>query len=131
VNSYDLGKNDLGVTMKPLYFSALTALYLVFCASTSSAASFEGAGLRTCAEFESDTKNDPNKAEDFYFSWSEGFMSGLNIAQQNDKPHGFLSMPTKEQEEHIKTFCGANADAKFFKAVLDLYTIIYPKSDDR
>ncbi len=39
-----------------------------------------GHGLATCAQFAEDYKVSPELNETMYFTWAQGFMSGLNVA---------------------------------------------------
>ena len=42
-----------------------------------------GAGVSTCGRFAEAYRRNPNRAEEFYFSWAQGFMSGLNAAARS------------------------------------------------
>jgi hypothetical protein len=39
-----------------------------------------GAGMQTCAVFLAHYKGSVPSLENFYFSWAQGYMSGLNVA---------------------------------------------------
>lgn len=97
-------------------------------AQNAIAAEFEGAGIKLCSDFTEFYKSDPSTASNIYFDWAEGFMSGLNIASTSDTT-AFKTMTAEQQEAHIRNFCDAYPTAKYFKAVLDLYTTIYPKKE--
>jgi hypothetical protein len=107
----------------------LAALMIPLCAHKAEAGEFEGAGLRLCSEYLSDSKKFSPSEEDFYFSWAEGFMSGVNVARLNDEAGAFKSMPADQQKTHIRDFCSKNPTEKFYKAVFDLYVTLYPKKD--
>jgi hypothetical protein len=40
-----------------------------------------GAGSSTCADYTQEYRRDPDTANNLYFSWAQGFMSGQNVAR--------------------------------------------------
>lgn len=115
------------MNMRTSISTLIIAFVLILSTPPAKAADAEGAGLATCATVMQDQNQDKNR-EEFYFSWTEGFMSGLNIARLNDEPNKFKSLSTEEQKTHIRDFCNTNPAAKYFKAALDLYITLYPKN---
>jgi hypothetical protein len=107
----------------------LTAVLFLSYAPSAVAADATGAGLRLCSNFIEDAESQSHSEVDFYFSWAQGFMSGLNIARLNDEPNRFKSMSVEDQKSHIRNFCMQNPTAKYFRAVIDLYVSLYPKVD--
>jgi hypothetical protein len=62
---------------KAILASLITAVPL--CPALGEAQNF-GHGLATCAQFAEDYKASPQLNETLYFTWAQGFMSGLNVA---------------------------------------------------
>jgi hypothetical protein len=71
-------------------------------------------------------KKDPS-LETLWFSWAQGFMSGMNIARLNDVEGAFDKIPMEEQKARLRTFCEANPSRKYSDGVLELYSIVYPR----
>ena len=89
----------------------------------------EGVGMRSCAYFEQDYKAGGHVAEVTYFSWGQGYMTGLNIARGITELSGFKSMTMDQQQARIKQYCDANPDKKYVEAILDLYLALYPRKE--
>ena len=111
--------------MKHSCTAILGVSILTLVVSVANAANGEGAGLRSCQRYFDDLKKDPNTV-DLYFSWGQGFMSGLNIARLNDATGGFESMPRQKQKEYLHNFCETNPTKNYFDGVMDLYSVLYP-----
>jgi hypothetical protein len=45
----------------------------------------QGVGVYTCSQFANIYKSDSNFAEDLFFNWAQGYMSGWNAAQLDAK----------------------------------------------
>jgi hypothetical protein len=119
-----------GAGMKNSLGMAVVLLMTTFSISNANALEYEGAGLQLCSAFTQDMRKDPKFGEVFYFSWAEGYMSGVNVAKWNDQ-HAFRSMPANQQREFIQDYCNKNPNDKFFKAVYSLYLTLYPKVDEK
>jgi hypothetical protein len=66
---------------------------------------------------------DPENAEGFFFSWAQGFMSGLNAAslQSQGQSRDLSSMPPEEQERFIRDYCNDHPLASYVTVVVQLY----------
>ena len=84
-----------------------------------------GAGVTTCAVFASRYKENLEKVEIIYFTWAQGFMSGLNtglIASNSETPDLHPNdFDTEDQQGHIRHYCDQHPLADYFEATLDLY----------
>ena len=71
-----------------------------------------GAGMQTCAVFLAHYKGSVPSLENFYFSWAQGYMSGLNVAVSrgvgNPGPADLNAMPAAAQLRFIRDFCEHN-----------------------
>ena len=73
-----------------------------------------GFGMLTCAQFSEHYQAEP-ATEDFFFSWAQGFMSGLNDALEDTigKYRDLKSVPTALQKQILRTFCQKNPAARY------------------
>jgi hypothetical protein len=83
-----------------------------------------GPGTRTCGEFLSDIRQYKN-AEDYYFYWTQGFMSGSNselrIAGKARRDLNSPQMPMEAQQQTLKRFCQDNPSERYLFAVGGLF----------
>jgi hypothetical protein len=103
------------------------AVAVVFNAAPVDAQGY-GVGLRSCAEFAKDYSLVGERAEDVYFTWAQGFMSGLNLdAVANRRPYRLINgndMAT--QKIQIRSYCEAHPLVQYVAAVVDLYSRLPP-----
>jgi hypothetical protein len=80
-----------------------------------------GPGTVSCAEFGKAYHENPKAAENLFFSWALGFMSGLNteLLQHGETNLNELSM--EAQKQLVRSYCDAHPHASYFEAVFDLY----------
>jgi hypothetical protein len=107
------------------------AIFTLLCLCTpSDAASADavtmGAGAYTCGQFADAYRNDPRGAEDGFFAWAQGYMSGLNEAAMDRKklPIDMESMPTTAQEIAIHAYCDRHPLMPYYEAVLSVYNAL-------
>lgn len=83
-----------------------------------------GAGTATCAEFLSDLRQYKG-AEEIYFNWALGFMSGSNSELRlSGKPRRNLNSPEVPQEAQaqiIKRMCEANPNQRYLLIIGGLF----------
>jgi hypothetical protein len=108
---------------------AIAAFTIILFPLSAKAVSEEGAGVRSCAYFLDNYKNDPALTEPLYFSWAQGYMSGLNVARLDDRAGVFQPMSMDEQRSYIRNFCNANPTKKYLYAVLDLYKTLHQRKE--
>jgi hypothetical protein len=87
-----------------------------------------GAGMQTCAVFKAHYKGSVPSLENFYFSWAQGYMSGLNAAASravgNSTAADLNAMPATIQLRFIRDFCDRNPLKRYSAAVEALLTKI-------
>jgi len=81
-----------------------------------------GAGMLSCADFAKHYRDDQT-IELTYFTWTQGFMSGLNILQAAlKKPMRDLKgWPLDQQQLHIRLFCNERPLSLLAQAAQNLY----------
>jgi len=82
----------------------------------------EGAGNSTCAEFNKESAQ-ISSAEDTYFVWAEGYMTGMNIAEINNsgESRNLFSESESEQEKTVRRICAEHPDEPYYGAVVVLF----------
>ncbi len=108
------------------HLAAAAGLFLLIAPDAAMAEKgLAGAGAFPCAEFTDQYKENPRKVEGVYFTWAQGFMSGLNAGlvlsdsvTPDLHPNDF---DTEDQRRHIRHYCDQRPLADYFEAVIDLY----------
>jgi hypothetical protein len=103
------------------YLAAIIAV-LIMAPNAARAANAEGAGLRSCGQSAKDYQQSPLMAEDVYFAWTEGFLSGANQAVKSlSRPLRDLSgLPLDAQKAFIRGYCDQHPLAQYCDAVIEL-----------
>jgi hypothetical protein len=83
-----------------------------------------GVGMRSCGEFARAYAANPAVAEDVYFTWAQGFMSGLNLdAVENRRPYRVINgNDMASQKIEIRSYCDAHPLATYSQSVFALYS---------
>ena len=80
-----------------------------------------GAGTKSCAVFARTYKDKPKTADMTYFSWAQGYMSGVNLAaginNKDYRPANLNAMTVAAQQRFIRDFCDRNPLKDFREAV--------------
>ena len=101
------------------------ALVALMFAGTASAqqpqAGMMGAGSSTCADYLSEYKRDPASANDLYFSWAQGYMSGQNVAHDKNPMRNLNAIPTSSQLDFLQRFCEQKPTVLFAVAAQYLF----------
>ena len=105
----------------------LLPLLLLPLALPTSAAAYEagelyGLGGRTCAEFAQAYSKNPEMIESLYFTWAQGFMSGLNLTFVANL-HKFADLGSTsmaEQKGQLRDYCNQHPLSPYYSAVLSL-----------
>ena len=83
-----------------------------------------GAGMMSCAEFGFQHRQ-PSTPElgFFYFSWAQGFMSGLNVTELalNRPMRNLNAMPVADQQKAIQKLCDERPHLTVAEVVRDFY----------
>jgi hypothetical protein len=115
---------------------ALLALCLLICSGPLAAqealpeAPMRGAGASTCAKFADYMRHD-SSAEDNFYSWAQGFMSGLNqVIFSMDKLttgegrkglRNLMATTNHQQKAKLRMYCDRYPLRTYMMGVLELY----------
>lgn len=92
----------------------------------------KGVGTQTCAVFVAHYKGSIRSLENFYFSWAQGYMSGLNVAvgseAGNHKPADLNAIAPATQLRFIRDYCERNPLKRYSTAVEALLANMRGKS---
>jgi hypothetical protein len=88
-----------------------------------------GAGMMTCSNFAEAYRQSPDVAEMFYFSWAQGFMSGMNSVYLSRLGAGYdLSTHTAtDQQAYIRDYCNQHPLATYGEAATALFGTMTPR----
>jgi hypothetical protein len=91
-----------------------------FCAATAQAetSAIMGPGAVLCAEFNRGYRAAGKKIEDHFFTWAQGFMSGVNDALYDTVGYRDLrSLSVAQQKQSLRAFCLQNPTSKYRDAI--------------
>lgn len=82
-----------------------------------------GVGTATCAQFAQQFTKNPSLAEAMFFSWAQGYMSGLNELywRQTHRTKNMQSITLVDQKARLRTYCAEHPSAIFMTAVTTLF----------
>lgn len=106
---------------------ALALMSVPALTSGAEKAGWIGPGTVSCAEFSRACRDDPKNAENLFFSWALGFMSGLNTELLERGETDLNQLPIFKQKELVRSYCKEHPQAAYFAAVFDLYNSIRRK----
>jgi hypothetical protein len=90
-----------------------------------------GLGVQSCAEFAQSLHGHQTIAGDLYFTWAQGFLSGLNLfSVRSTGAYRYIQGSESEmvaQKIRIRLYCGAHPQAQYAAAVMDLYASLPPR----
>jgi hypothetical protein len=79
-----------------------------------------GIGVRTCAKFADDMRTTQG-AEGIYFTWAQGFMSGVNSMLAAGKHRDLGGKSVEAEQSFIREFCDQRPLARYLNAVEALF----------
>lgn len=80
-----------------------------------------GAGTTSCAHFAKRYASDGATAEIIFFSWAQGYISGINMmSATTNKTFKNMADDTKSQMAKIRRYCNEHPLADYSDAVLDV-----------
>jgi hypothetical protein len=96
-------------------------------AAFSQEAAIKGGAVHSCGDFANAYRSN-TIAEDLWFQWAEGFMSGLNTKQItiNGNSQNLNSISDQEQKSFIRRYCNEHPLDDYVSAVLILYRRLSP-----
>ena|SRR5258707_2980319 len=85
-------------------------------------AALMGVGASPCAGYSEEYGRNPTGADPVFFSWAQGFMSGLNLTQKalNKPIYDLAAMPMQEQLTRLRQLCAEKPLLPYAYAVQDL-----------
>lgn len=93
-----------------------------------------GLGAASCSQFIKDSLNSKD-ANFAYFSWVQGFLSGMNLATSDSEGKPLYvnlgAIPVAEQQLFIRQYCTKNPDEYLLGAALELYQSLPLIASDR
>jgi hypothetical protein len=98
----------------------LTVLSLSVPSIAAEKAGWSGAGTMACGEVAGALQAHPED-ENLFFSWAQGFMSGLNTELLKHGETDLNGIPLDAQKEFLLTYCKAHPRAAYFEAVFKLF----------
>ena len=109
----------VGAAMR-MRFVALVIAALWACTSNASADNpWEGPGMVSCSQYAQEVRSQGESMRSFFFSWAEGFMSGLNT--HLGSPANLGAMDTNAQYAFIDQYCDQQPQSSYSHAVMSLY----------
>jgi hypothetical protein len=83
-----------------------------------------GVGNHSCAQFAKFYRTDPSPTitELIFFSWAQGFMTGWNVAQsdQKDLKVNLSAMKPEEQKKYLRDYCDKHPLKNYVDGVVAL-----------
>ena len=81
-----------------------------------------GPGAQPCSQYAQDVRAQGKSARMFYYTWAQGFMSGLNTAPNVlDKPADLFGRSIDAQLSYIDQYCDQHPLGGYAQAVIWLY----------
>ena len=85
---------------------------------------FAGVGSASCSQYAELVRLDPQRTHDMFLTWAQGFMSGLNAPQLDERLYVELlpaRYPAPAQTRFLSAYCARHPRASFFDAVRALW----------
>ena len=104
-----------------------TSLVLVMFAGTAHAGQevLKGAGVRTCGQFATEYRENPTLTEQLYFTWAQGFMTGLNVStllSGKGQWRDINARTVEDEEAYLRDYCDRHPLEEYEMGVLDLWS---------
>lgn len=108
------------------FLATLFILSVVGTAKSEQQFALMGAGMTSCAEFARAYQKDPVGAGSFFFSWAQGYMSGINRGPLlNKQPiYNLAARSPIQQQISIAQYCDERPLASYVQAVLHLLSTL-------
>ena len=104
------------------------SLFFLIAPDAGMAAPIQGLGAQACASFASNFKKNP-MMEAFYFTWAQGYMSGLNMGLLaiGNEMTDLSDFDIDRQQSFIRRFCDRHPLKNYSDAAVGLLTTIREK----
>jgi hypothetical protein len=100
----------------------IAAALLTMASSAHAEAIAAGVGVRTCAQFTQDYKNNPANAETIYTNWALGFLSGMNAAADaiGNPRRDLEAISSDNKRQFMRDYCDEHPLQLYLGGVLQL-----------
>jgi hypothetical protein len=107
---------------------AIVGLLVLTCGEANAGTAVAGAGAVSCASFGKLYQNNPQETELAFFTWTQGYMSGVNLsAAVLKRPSRDLDgMPAAHQQLFLRQYCNGHPLASFVEGVNELFGKLPP-----
>jgi hypothetical protein len=116
-----------------VFFLAAIATASSSCPGVAGAQGY-GVGTHSCAEFAKLYTSNPSVAEDIFFTWAQGFMSGLNASSwaETGTYRSIEGTPSEmvALKVHIRSYCDVHPLGQYVSAILDVYNSLPIKKEN-
>jgi hypothetical protein len=102
------------------YALAITLTLLPIQSAAAEKAGWSGAGTMSCADVAGALQQHPED-ENLFFSWAQGFMSGLNTDLLKRGETDLNGLPLDAQKQFVRSYCRDHSHAPYFEAVFKLF----------
>ena len=102
------------------YAFAIALTFLPAQVLAAEKAAWSGSGTMSCAEVTGALQQHPGD-ENLFFSWAQGFMSGLNTDLLKHGETDLNSLPVDAQKQFVRSYCKEHPHAPYFEAVFKLF----------
>ena len=101
---------------------AAAVALLITTGSVHAEAIAAGVGVRTCAQFAQDYKNNPANAETIYTNWALGFLSGMNAAADafGNPRRDLEAMSPDDKKQFMRDYCDQHPLQLYLGGVVQL-----------
>ena len=106
--------------MRARYALAIALTLLPIQSVAAEKAGWSGAGTMPCADVTTALQQHPED-ENLFFSWAQGFMSGLNTDLLKRGETDLNGLPLDAQKQFIRSYCHDHSRAPYFEAVFKLF----------
>lgn len=102
------------------YALAIVLMFFPVRSSADEKAAWTGSGTMSCADVASAYQQHPED-ENLFFSWAQGFMSGLNTELLQHGETNLNGLSLDAQKEFVRSYCKDRPHAPYFEAVFKLF----------
>jgi hypothetical protein len=101
-------------------FAAILLLSILTSAAWAEETSIQGIGVASCAQITKLYRADQH-TEVWFFSWAQGFMSGINLSEIERTGRSRDLSDYSRQETYLRSFCDAYPLLPYARAVVSLF----------
>jgi hypothetical protein len=111
--------------MKP-WLALMVAVCVTPSPSNAAESGGYGVGMQTCGEFAKAYVAHPGVTEDLYFTWAQGFLTGLNfmatvVKQPAREIKGGDARSVKSYQSYVRSFCETHPLSGYYEGVAQLW----------